>query len=233
MFYASTSMQIGGGRTTLFWTDRWLNDSSITELARCLMQAVGPRIQKRWTVREALHNRQWARDITGALTVQVILEYLQIWELVQQVHLDDDLPDRVLWRWTADQQFTTASAYQAFFQGQYSTPGVKVLWKARAPNKCRFFLWLGLHDLVWIADRHKRHGLQPTDTCILCQNESETITHLFISCSYSRATWSVVLSAIGCQSLTPPSNQQQLQWLTGGLLPGNGGRWSNARCLTP
>jgi hypothetical protein len=66
------------GTSTLFWTDRWLKGRSIAELAPCLIQTVGPRIQRRRSVRDALDNRRWVRDIKGALTVQVLLEYLYI-----------------------------------------------------------------------------------------------------------------------------------------------------------
>lgn len=68
--FASTSMQVGDGRKSLFWTDRWLNGRSIAEMAPSLVQAVGTRIQKKRPIREALQNRRWVRDISGALTVK-------------------------------------------------------------------------------------------------------------------------------------------------------------------
>jgi len=37
---------------------------------------VGPRIQKARTVADGLQNDRWIRDISGALTVQVLLDYL-------------------------------------------------------------------------------------------------------------------------------------------------------------
>lgn len=58
MFHASTSMQVGDGRRTLFWTDIWLNGYSIAELAPCLVQAVGLRVQRQRIVREALEHLQ-------------------------------------------------------------------------------------------------------------------------------------------------------------------------------
>jgi hypothetical protein len=38
-------------------------------------------------VREAMVNRSWVRDIRGALTVQVILEYLTVWAKLENVTL--------------------------------------------------------------------------------------------------------------------------------------------------
>jgi hypothetical protein len=37
----------------------------------------------RRTVAEALNNRRWVVDIKGALTVQVLEVYLNIWDLVE------------------------------------------------------------------------------------------------------------------------------------------------------
>lgn len=146
MFQASVTMAVGDGKKTLFWTDKWLDGEAITDIAPCLIRAVGPRIAKMRTVHEALQDRRWVRDISGALTVQVILDYLFIWEKLRPVSLDPNTPDKPLWKWTSDHQFTAASAYRAFFLGQESIPGAKILCKTRTPPKCKFFIWLAIHD---------------------------------------------------------------------------------------
>lgn len=43
--------------------------------------------RKTRTVQQAVTNRVWVSDITGALTVGVILEYLQLWDLLQGIVL--------------------------------------------------------------------------------------------------------------------------------------------------
>ena len=78
MFAASIFVELGDGRKALFWTDRWLQGQSISDLAPCLSNTVGRQIKKRRTVAEVLQDNQWIRDISGALTVQVLLEYLYI-----------------------------------------------------------------------------------------------------------------------------------------------------------
>ena len=88
------------------------------------------------------------------------------------------ITDRLLWKWTSDQTFSTASAYRSFFIGQYSIPGAKILAKTRAPGKCKFFGWLAIHDRCWTAARRKRHGLQNDNNCALCCQNFETVTHL-------------------------------------------------------
>ena len=41
----------------------------------------------RRAVAEALNNRRWVADIKGARTVQVLEDYLNIWDLVEGVAL--------------------------------------------------------------------------------------------------------------------------------------------------
>jgi hypothetical protein len=64
--------------------------------------------------------------------------------------------------------------------------GAKELWKARAPNKCRFFVWLVLHGRCWTSDRLFKHGLQSYRDCTLCSQGPEDLNHLLLTCSFSR-----------------------------------------------
>ena len=73
-------LSLGMGTKALFWSDRWLEGQSLLELAPCLCNAVGVQAKKKRTVAEALQGNQWIQDISGALTVQVLLEYLQTWD---------------------------------------------------------------------------------------------------------------------------------------------------------
>ena len=139
-----------------------------------------------------------------------------IWDLLSEVHLDDSLEDRVCWCWTPDKIFTCSSAYRAFYVGQSHVNGAKVLSKTRAPGKCKFLLWLALHDRCWTAARRKRHGLQDDDTCILCNQEPEHIDHLLLQCSFSRDIWFGVLSWFGWGEVTPGSQAVNFAvWWTG------------------
>ena len=73
----------------------------------------------------------------------------------------------------------------------------------RAPAKCKFFVWLVLHDRCWTADRRKRHGLQDDDTCVLCNQMSETIDHLLLGCPFSREIWFKGLRRLSWEAVTP------------------------------
>ena len=118
-------------------------------------------------------------------------------------HLLENQDDRFCWKWTSDKTFSTASAYLAFFNGQHPIEGAKVLRKTCAPGKCKFFIWLVLHDRCWTVARRKRHGLQDDDLCVLCAQSSETIDHLLTTCPFSREVWFKILHKIGWDRVTP------------------------------
>lgn len=77
LFRAATLSVVGSGESTLFWSDNWLDGTSIRAMAPALFRAVATRKRKA-TVSEALPGRAWVRHITGAYTVQVIAEFLKV-----------------------------------------------------------------------------------------------------------------------------------------------------------
>jgi hypothetical protein len=62
-----------------------------------------------------MDNRAWVSNITGAPTVQVILQYLDLWEWLHNVHLIPGVPDSFIWRWSADRKYSAASTSGAMF----------------------------------------------------------------------------------------------------------------------
>jgi hypothetical protein len=57
---------------------------------------VGVRCRNHHTIAEALANNAWIRDITGALTIPAIVQYLHLRVRLPDVHLDPGAGDRTL-----------------------------------------------------------------------------------------------------------------------------------------
>ncbi|RCV26739.1 hypothetical protein SETIT_5G270600v2 [Setaria italica] len=70
------------GDRALFWLDRWINGCNIQALAPNLWGAVPACVRNKRTVREELTDRRWVRDISYAVTIQLLLQYLKIWDLL-------------------------------------------------------------------------------------------------------------------------------------------------------
>jgi len=101
MCAASLSVVVGDGAAVLLWTDNWAPIGQLCKFAPSLYAATSRAGRKR-VLRDALADNQWARDVTGALTVQVVRDYPKVWELLRSVQLHPHQPDRFVWKWTAD-----------------------------------------------------------------------------------------------------------------------------------
>lgn len=75
-FRASTFMLLGDGRQALFWEDKWIDGECIQDIAPCILQTVHRTRRRSQTVREALANRRWVREINGGLSWTALQEYL-------------------------------------------------------------------------------------------------------------------------------------------------------------
>ena len=166
-FRAATVSALGNGESTLFWTDNWLQGTNI----RCLAPAVFAAVPKRRRcvfVAEALQGRSWVHHITGPRTMRLLTEFIGLCNTLEQVQLCPGVPDTFAWRLTADQQYSASSAYGAMFLGCSRPLGARQLWKTAAPPRIKFFFWLVMHGRCWTAHRRWRHGLQESNTCIIC-----------------------------------------------------------------
>lgn len=127
-FRASTHMEIGDGRQALFWEDKWIQEESIRDIAPCLYQIIPPSTRSSQTVREGLTNRRWVRAITGGPSWTALEEYLKLWDIMENIQLSDH-PDRLVWQWTADGDYTAKSAYQMLHNGATTFLGHRLIWK--------------------------------------------------------------------------------------------------------
>ena len=167
-----------------------------------LFGAIATRARKQ-TVYAAITGGQWISDIKGALSLQVLIEYLQLWELLSNIELQPDLEDVHVWKFTNSGVYSTKSAYEALFIGAIQFDPWERIWKSWAPGKCKFFLWLVAHNRCWTADRLAKRGLNHPPKCPLCDQVDETIDHLLVSCVFTRQFWFNMLQQFGLQAIAP------------------------------
>jgi hypothetical protein len=79
-FSATVSSVVGNSRNTMFWTDKWIDGQSLSQLAPHLVKLVSSRAKNR-SVYDALTLRNWVNDIRGAITVSVLSDFLKVWDL--------------------------------------------------------------------------------------------------------------------------------------------------------
>ena len=87
--------------------------------------------RKNITVQKALQDNKWIEHINPVFSPTELHEYVLLWNDVQQVQLDESREDSIVWRWTADGEYTTKSAYRIQFQGTFSKLKLTPVWRAK------------------------------------------------------------------------------------------------------
>jgi hypothetical protein len=107
--------EIGNREHIFFWTDRWIHGKSILDLAPLLFAAIPQRRRRQRLVKEALHNRTWISDIWGALTVGIIVEFLHLWEVLDELLLQPEVEDSHSCRLGSNGLYPAKSCYESLF----------------------------------------------------------------------------------------------------------------------
>ncbi|WVZ84849.1 LOW QUALITY PROTEIN: hypothetical protein U9M48_031834, partial [Paspalum notatum var. saurae] len=209
LFDMATEVIVGNGENTNFWTDRWLHGKRVVDMAPNLFRAIPKRVAKRHKVSQAVRSISWVPDIKGALTVQVLIEYLHIWELLEEVIIQPDTPDNLVWRLSSSGCYSSKSAYEAMFIGTIKFSPWKRVWKAWAPGKCKFFMWLALNNRCWTSGRLAKRGLSHQSACPFCDRTTESINHVLSSCVLAREVWTLVLQRFN-HVVRPPDHDSRL-----------------------
>jgi hypothetical protein len=108
------------------------------------------------TVAQALQGNRWVREINGGISTAALGQYLRLWDLLTQIRLNDAREDSLIWRHSTDGNFSTNSAYSMFFAANIRFPCDGAIWKSKAPARCKFFMWLVVHQHCLTADNLQR-----------------------------------------------------------------------------
>lgn len=137
LFNASIIITVGDGAKTRFWHHNWLDGVAPRYLAPNLFRLVS---RKNRTVQQELINNNWVRSLRGRITSTVhIEEFVSLWIRIQDVHLQHNVRDSAIWRWTTNGVYSTRSAYRIQFKGSFRFFRSVLIWKAQVENKRKFF----------------------------------------------------------------------------------------------
>ena len=178
--------------------DRWLDGRAIREIALELFAL----IPKRAPV---------DHGHPGALSPLALWQYVQLWVRVWDFGLSE-VPDTLLWRWTTDAQYSSKSCYDFLFEGAITSSSWRLDWRAWAPPRVKFFVWLACQNRCWTADRLARRGLQHPPRCPLCDQSDETMRQLLVACPFSRSIWHEVLSWVRPTATPPDVEDDFVEW---------------------
>jgi hypothetical protein len=159
-------------------------------LAPRLFAIIPKRIVSKRTVQETLENRRWICDTKEALTVGAITDYLHLWEILSGYELQPGREDKHIFSIAPDVRYSAKSAWAQLCSGITKRCG------NHGPHQNVAFSF-GWQNRCWAADRLAKRGLPHPSKCPLCDQESESLNQLLVSCVFTRVFWYKVLRKFG------------------------------------
>jgi hypothetical protein len=88
---------------------------------------------------------------------------------------------------------------------------LELMWKNNVPSKISIFGWRLLLEKLPTRDALFNKGIITTNIekrCVFCSTHDESISHVFIHCSFSSTVWRKVLSWMGLNLINSNSIQE-------------------------
>lgn len=189
---------IGNGRHTSFWYDRWLDrgvlfhllgESGIIDLG----------IGREATVEDATlsirRRRRHRIEMLNDIEVELNEVKNQLCNMSEHVSL---------WRRESGfkQEFSTHETWCILRETKSPCRWSRGVWFSQATPKYAFLTWLATLNRLSTMDRVFRWNQGVDTTCALCKTAQESRDHLFFECSYSTQIWEFLVKGILWESYT-------------------------------
>jgi hypothetical protein len=213
VFQSLARIKVGDGRKVFFWKDHWINGRLADQIAPLVFSTVSTRRRNSRLIAEALLENEWLADIDMDLSVEGCAQCVRLWEEIEAVPRDSQIPDSFFWTGSASGTYSAKDTYRMLCQGSTQFNMYEAIWKSFAPPKGKIFAWLAVRYRLWTSDRRQRHGLQENiDPCAVCLQEEDTVDHIIMQCPYARQAWFGCLTAAGLNIVEPGRESRLEPW---------------------
>ncbi|CAN1338924.1 Putative ribonuclease H protein At1g65750 [Linum perenne] len=72
----------------------------------------------------------------------------------------------------------------------------EVIWSNPVPPKIQGFCWMVWHKKITSVDNLQRRGMSLANRCVVCEQEEESVDHLFVNCQFALEVWDRVSSKL-------------------------------------
>lgn len=121
IFQASTSWTLHDNHSYRFWSDTWVDGTTIAELTP-LVYALDPRCRHRdHMVHQGQSTCIWVCNIHNALGPTTMVQYVELWQRLRPIQLSDG-SDELRWNWTDSRQYLMNYCNLALFRGSILDP---------------------------------------------------------------------------------------------------------------
>jgi hypothetical protein len=135
---------------------------------------------------------------------------------LNQVFIEETLPDEVECVLDKSKQFSTKSLYRFLSHRGVSMPISRDTWKTKLPLKIKVFLWQLSNDKLPTTCNLKKKAWKGDIRCCLC-GKAENTNHIFFRCSMAQFIWSCLREMFGWNDSPTSWDDMQGGWMSGKL----------------
>jgi hypothetical protein len=206
----------GNGVNCQFWQDCWLLQVPFKIAFENLYKMARDPF---CSVADCWVDQEWYVDFRRTLSSGEFEEWESLLRLLQQVCLNDDCIDSVIWVLDKKGQFSTKSLYRFLSNRGFPSRIAGVIWKSRVLTKIKFFLWQVFNNKLQVGKTLIKRGWKGNVKCCVC-NTWETIDHIFFHCVLPRFAWGICEEVFKWNSKPRSLKELSEVWLMGkGPLP--------------
>ena len=209
---------VGNGQKTRFWLDVWIGEVPLKLVFPRLFSVTSDplatiSLQGYWDGPEWRWSFSWGRTLRARDKV----EWTELQQLLAQVCLGPDEPDKLIWVPNKSGLFTVKSFCQEMSKTNPSTlkEAAHKLWKGIVPHRIEIFAWIAMMEKLNTREKlAKLNIIQCNENqCALCELEPESSSHLFLQCSVARQIWNWWLKLWNLSWVLPLSIKDTfIQW---------------------
>ena len=109
-------------------------------------------------------------------------------------------PDKLIWVGTKNGRFSIRSAYHMAKRHEEVEEGScsnrdsdkafwNMIWRIKVPRAVQHFLWKACNNILSTKENLYKRRITEDSLCPLCQNATETVSHILWSCESSKDVW--------------------------------------------
>jgi hypothetical protein len=182
-FRSVSKVLLGDGSSTAFWFDLWHGDQTLHErFPNLFSHATRPNINVALVLSLGL------RDSLGPrLTMAAVTDLRTLTSELSTVRARIGIPDLRDGRLT-NKKLSNKVFYVNSFRHLQVDEVVNRVWKSAAPLKCKIFCWLAWKRRLPTNERHFRHNMSTSASCLSCDLDEDT-DHLLFHCPRAAEVW--------------------------------------------
>jgi len=162
IYLKGRTMQVGNGKSTSFWHDKWCGLVSLADKFPELYQI---NVEQKCLVEE-MKRKNWRPSFRRWLHEDLQNKYTQLLDIVFRYSLNSD-KDYARWDWEKSSIFSLKSTCKHLCRHDYGLNFSRI-WKVKLPLKIKIFMWLVIQNSILNKDNLGKRKWKGNKSCAFC-----------------------------------------------------------------